>query len=326
MLTSDAITLISQLDTIAAGSRLFSRPLASPRGGSTFDPLPPDLLSRAGPNATANGVQTQFMALAFSPYPAVSASAGAGASESGIGGQVTLAQSVTRLKFSTGDGGSEISVGNRTSPIRFTMPAPSDIPAGSGALCQFWDEQAAAFSGEGCAALPIRPPRGHVVSWTAAEQLVAPPAPAAPVISGRSRAVVSCTAVPDSQAVTFFNASGPAAAARQLAVSWQIAGPAVCGCSATVLDCAVENARAVRAAEAARQAGAGDGGAEAAAAAARRKVYLSPRDAILIPAVSCPPKTNAHMLVFYGAAPAARRAFRVVLFGAACFSKESLDS
>lgn len=33
---------------------------------------------------------------------------------------------------------------------------------------------------------------------------------------------------------------------------------------------------------------------------ARRKVYLSPRDAILIPAVSCPANTTTVMKIYYG--------------------------
>lgn len=280
VLTAPTITMVSQLDSPAAGSRLFTKGLASSDGAAGFDPLPPGLLSGAGENATANGVQTQFLALRFSPYPLVS-------------GAVTLAPSVTRLRFAAGDTGLEIPVGgaNQTSPIRLAIPAPEGVPSGSAGVCQFWDEAAGAFSGEGCAARPTRQPAGHAVEWASPQQLVNN-APSLTRNASRAQGAGAdgqqqCTPKLDAAAVAFFNATGPAAAAKQLAVSWQLAGPAACGCTATVLDCAAENA-----------AGAGAGPSSV---AVRRKVYLSPRDAILYPAVSCQPSSSTAMVVFYGA-------------------------
>lgn len=301
VLTSEAITMISQLDSPAASSRLFSVPLAAPDGRAAFEPLPSDLLlsSTGGGNATAaagaaaaagsGGVQTQFLALRFSPHPGVSTD----------GADVSIAPSVTRLKLMTGDGASEIPIANRTSPIRFRVPAPApeSFAAGSGALCTFWDERAGAFSADGCAALPIRPPPQHAVDWASAQQLVAASLQP-PIAAARDASGSTCTASFDAQAVALFNASGAAAAARRLPVSWQIQGPAACGCTATVLNCAAENARAQAAAAAALAQG---GDPQAAAAAQRQRIYLSPRDAILFPAVSCEASSSAAMLVFYGA-------------------------
>lgn len=300
VLTAPAITMVSQLDSPAAGSRLFSERLAAPGGGSGgFEPLPPGLLlnattvagrgggaAAAANNATSSslatsaGVQTQFLSLGFTPYPPGSAT----------GPNVSVAQSVTRLKFATGDTGDEIVVANLTEPVRFSIPAPEGgVPAGRGAVCQFWDPRAGLFSGAGCAALPLGAPVGHDVAWATARQILAassfrPPPPllqassASPPSGGTNgSSSSSCTAALDEQGVAFFNPTGsPAIAAKQLAVSWLLSGPAACGCAATVLDCASAAGRA-------------------------RKVYLSPKDAILVPAVSCPANSTAAMLVFYGA-------------------------
>lgn len=268
VLTSDYITMVSQLDSPAAGSRLFTQGLAA-ASGAGFDPLPSDLLSGVSPDAVSGGVQTHFLSLGFSPYPLNS-------------GDVALAPSVTRLRLTAGDSAESVaSSPNRTSPIRLRIPAPESTSAGSAGVCRFWDEGAGAFSGEGCATLPAVYPPGHGVAWASPQQilLAASPRPLAQNSTG-----AQCTATLDAEAVAFFNATGPAAAAKQLAVSWQLFGPAACGCTATVLDCARENAE--------RASG---------AAATRRKVYLSPRDAILFPAVACKPSGGAAMLVFYGA-------------------------
>lgn len=104
----------------------------------------------------------------------------------------------------------------------------------------------------------------------------------------------------DPPGVAFVRATGASAAAAQLRVAWDFSGELFCNCSVTVLSCAEENAKADAAAAAAVAAGADDAAVLAAAAGARRKVHLSPTDALLIPAITCPAGSAAVMKIFYG--------------------------
>ena len=85
------------------------------------------------------------------------------------------------------------------------------------------------------------------------------------------------------------------------------AGPLTCNCSVTVLNCAHERANSLAAAAAARALGKDPA---AAAKAAQRRVWLSPMDALTLPAIACAPNdATTVMRVFYGAKGAARCAF-----------------
>lgn len=306
-LSSDAITMQVQLDAPSPDSRLFSQGFAAP--GAAFQPLPKDLFAAAAPpadNAPAAAaapaaVQTQFLALDFNPWAGSAASAaasGGAASAAAAVPAASLAGSLTRLKFSGADG-SEVSVQNRSAPIRFSMPA-APVPAGSGAVCSFWDAEAAAFSTEGCAALPRPLPPGHTVEWidlpanaSALAQLVG----TEPSFASAS----SCKAVPDAEYVHFFSATGPAAAAQQVGVAWELTGPLACNCTVTVLSCAEQSAAAERARRSALASGLSAAAADAAANATLRRIFVSPLDALLIPAVTCAAgDSSTVMLVFYG--------------------------
>lgn len=87
----------------------------------------------------------------------------------------------------------------------------------------------------------------------------------------------SCSAAPDAYMCDFLARAAPD---RLLPVSFDLSGPLFCGCSVTVLDCAA--------------------GPTAADDGATRRVYPSPRDAILVPAVSCPKGSSAVMKIFFG--------------------------
>lgn len=260
-----------------------------------------------------------------------------------------LAASLTRLRFSSADGsGAEVHVRGLSAPIRFAMPAPSaaagSAPEGSDAACVYWDAAAGAFSGEGCAALPGRLPRGHAVAWAplgppAAEgadaeaavppppaMSAAPPLPPPPPAGDAACALVPTTAPPGAagcaallddagRAVLAALSGAPDGAARQLPVAWDATGPLFCGCNVTYLDCAAEAAAAEQAAAEALDIGASDAATAAAVAAVRRKVYLSPRDALVVPAVTCPAGSTALMKAYYGETCAAWRGGSVTASG-----------
>jgi hypothetical protein len=76
-----------------------------------------------------------------------------------------------------------------------------------------------------------------------------------------------------------------------------------CNCSVTVLSCSEDTALADAAAASARMRGASDAAAAVAAADARRRVFLSASDALLIPAITCPTGSLAVMKIFYGERP-----------------------
>ena len=76
-------------------------------------------------------------------------------------------------------------------------------------------------------------------------------------------------------------------------------GPLACNCFVTVLDCAEEHNQSTAAAAAAMAAGRDPA---AAAQAAQRRVWLSPQDALTLPAIGCAENdTTTVMRIFYGA-------------------------
>lgn len=139
-------------------------------------------------------------------------------------------------------------------------------------------------------------------SLSAAYRSASPAAIAAASAAILTGASAACAATVDAAGAAFFNASTltPATAARRISVAFDLTGDLFCGCRLTVLDCAAENAKADAAARAARAAGKTEAEAAAAADAALRKVYPSPRDALLVPAVSCPKNSTTIMKVYYG--------------------------
>lgn len=344
--------MVAQLDSPGPGSRLFSEPLSA-APGTGFDPLPADLFSGAGAAAAGGGVQTQFLALSFNPWQILLAGGG-GAVASGVADPTTgvaTSSALTRLKFSS-TAGDELSVANRTAPIRFSMPAAS-APQGSdglvaGPVCQYWDAETQSFSSAGTAALPARLPVGHTAAWVPfgngsdlcratpppplvnsssappaphrpspappqdppPPRLPSSPAPSCPTLAGlrlQGLARASCTATPDAAYNEFMCRAGPETAARQVQVAWDFAGDLFCGCRVTVLDCASENAKAAAASRAALAAGASAAAAADASKAAKRRVFPSPKDALIYPAITCPDSSSAVMKIFYGEACAAWR-------------------
>jgi len=273
--------LTAQLDVPGPESRLFSAPLSAPGAAASFDPLPAGLFAASGADP-AGAVHTQFLSLTFNPFAAPGAAS---------------APSLTRLKFGDGSGG-EIPVHGLQAPVRFTMPA-STVSNGTKAACTFWNDTAGAFSSAGCGSLPNPAPPNHTTTWlpldfnysaAAANASVQPPtplpagsrAPPPPSAAALATAAGSCTARYDGVGST-----GLAPLAELLQASFQVTGPLMCGCNATLLSCA-DDAAAV---------------AEAAASGtmlAPRRVFLSPRDALLIPAITCSNGSSAVMLIFYG--------------------------
>lgn len=338
VISTDAIHLSTSLDTTGPGSRLFvgGDALSSPAG--SFSALPADLFAGLPAAASSRGVQTQF--LSFNDFNPWTASGSARA-------EARLSSSLLRLQFSTGDG-QEIAVGGRTTPIRFSIPAPAPAE-GEAAVCTFYDPAEGSFRGEGCVALPMRLPVGHTASWLAlgaAPSPAAPPPPGAPnaldapapyvdqwtplapptlppsppppfldsrngtcptEASVANRPGAWCRAAPDAEAILFMTRQGSAAAERQLQVAWDFTGELFCGCAFTVLDCAEEQRRAEARAAAARKAGLGDDAAFAEGEKERRRVFPSPRDALLVPSVGCAANSTAVMKIFYGEGCAAWR-------------------
>lgn len=319
-ISTPLIQVAEQLDfPSGAGNRLFAQPLTVEGSASTFDPMPPGLLDGAGLPAGA-AVRTSFLALAFQPFLATAAAAAAAAKgapadeEAAAAAAATaVAPSLTQLKFSSSDGGGELAVAGLAAPVRFTMPAAPPGPDGAGAVCLFWSPQASAFRGEGCFALPSPLPRGHRADW-----LPPPPGGGAPPPRAPAAAVPFRPAA-DPSLCSALEVAGPAPAAaggaapspKALSVAWSLVGPLFCPlnasgvafnpCNVTVLDC---SAVAAKADAAARRAAAAGQNATAAAEAVRKaaRVFLSPRDAILVPPVSCKAGDNTTVMrIFIGA-------------------------
>ena len=300
-ISTSTIHMKSSLDTTGNKSRLFTQPLTVPGAPSSFDPLSPGLFGSAA------AVSSQFLALAFNPWASLDANSSLGSTTSG---------SVTRLLFTEpGSGGVELGVSGLppTAPITFTMPAPASVPGGSGPACTFWNPAALTFSEEGCAVLPSPYPANHSVFWLQlpAEQPsynasrrsndTAPPPPYPHPPPPSRFWQNTCTATAELDSVAAMDARAASAALNPtnlLRARWGLTGPMACGCNVTVLDCAVESAKAAAAARAATAAGADP---RKAAFAAQRQVFLSPRDALLIPAIRCAEGDNTSVLrVFYG--------------------------
>lgn len=116
----------------------------------------------------------RLFSLSFSERPDVNAGAPAGAGQ--IGGSAAssscsaASQPTVTLAVADAATGAEIAVANLSRPISFVLAAvgsaspscrgPSEAP-----VCRFWDEQAGAFSTEGCTTvLPDRVPPGHTAA------------------------------------------------------------------------------------------------------------------------------------------------------------------
>jgi hypothetical protein len=180
-------------DAASAGAPLYTQGVSAPGAPSAFGPLPLDLFAAAGINVSA-GVRTVFAALAFDPYGG------------GIGGGGNTS-GVTRLEFSSASSGETIEVGNLSTPVYFTLPAPANLSAGGvKAACQFYDVAANAFSAQGCAEIPSPAPAEHTLSW-------------APGFMAASDA--------------------------DMAAAWSIAGNLTANCASQVLDCGAASPPAI---------------------------------------------------------------------------------
>ena len=178
---SAAVQMRLQVDVPTADNRLFSAGLTAPGSASAFDPLPPNIF--AGVDTSA-GVSTQFVSLTFDPFGATDTSG------------------VTRLAFSSATSGAEVPVSGLSTPIKFTIKAPSGLADGTKAQCQFWDTTAKAYSTVGCVGIPQPQPPGHVLDW-----------------------VAGYTVATDAQ----------------MAKAWSITGPLMANCAAQILDCSLPN-------------------------------------------------------------------------------------
>jgi hypothetical protein len=182
------IQMSVSLNEGGADSPLFAAQLSAPGSASSFEALPPGALDAAG----GAPVASTFLSLAFDAHSA-------GGSSNNTGG-------VTRLAFASA-AGAGVAVENLSTPLLFTLPA-SSLGAGQQASCAWWDDDAAAYRSDGCAALPSpTPPPPHELAFA-------------------SGFVVG------------------AAGAASMAMAWNISGPLLAGCSVAFLDCTNATARA----------------------------------------------------------------------------------
>ncbi|KAK3279684.1 hypothetical protein CYMTET_12443 [Cymbomonas tetramitiformis] len=137
-------------------------------GGSMVDPLPAGVFNNSNVSAA---VSTSLLAFSFDPH------AGAAAEVEGVTQGATLQGGVTELTFEDAD--ARVSVSNLTTPITFVMPINRSfsIEYGEGFGCFFWDEAAAAYLDEGCAAIPNPRPSGSTLAWKANFSLEDPATP-----------------------------------------------------------------------------------------------------------------------------------------------------
>jgi len=124
-----------------------------PGSPSAFQPIPAAALADAGgavrrlsQYSSRQPIMVRFHSLIFDPY----------------GGNATTGS--TRLELST-LAGAVLEVANTTAPIRLSLPSVPHIPAGSQAVCSFWDTPTLAYSTSGCIALPSPQPPGHIVAF-----------------------------------------------------------------------------------------------------------------------------------------------------------------
>ena len=147
--------LIQASTTITPPGVVSTSPISAPGSPSSFDALPPGLLSSAAGYNSSAAVITQFYTLAFDPYAA---------NASAAGGLFAIG-SVTRLALRTAAG--PLVVANATTPITFTLPAVNTTGvANQHAVCAFYDTVAQAYSTAGCIGLPNPSPPGHTLSFT----------------------------------------------------------------------------------------------------------------------------------------------------------------
>ena len=132
-------------------------PISAPGSPSSFNPMPPGLLSSAGSAA----VITNFRSLAFDPYGNTNSSGNGTAPPAS---NLSTVGGVTRLAFSTANG--TLEVANATTPITFTLPlvsaAPGSLVQG---VCSFYDTVAQAYSTNGCIGVPNPGPPGHTLAF-----------------------------------------------------------------------------------------------------------------------------------------------------------------
>ncbi len=116
------------------------------------------------------------------------------------------ATGITTLSFTT-TSGAAIFVSELRTPVRFTLPALTSLADGTKAQCQYWNTSTLGYSTRGCVGIPDPRPRGHTFAW-----------------------------VPD-----FVSASD-----ADMAAAWSLAGPLLdANCSLQILDCSVNDTRAI---------------------------------------------------------------------------------
>ena len=146
---------IQAATTVTPPGVVSTSPISAPGSPSSFDALPPGLLSSAAGFNSSAAVVTQFYSLAFDPYSSTNASAA---------DSLTTVGGVTRLAFSTAAG--PLVVANATTPITFTLPAVNTTGASNQhAVCAYFDTTAGAYSTAGCIGLPNPSPPGHTLSF-----------------------------------------------------------------------------------------------------------------------------------------------------------------
>ena len=136
--------------------------ISAPGSPSSFNPMPPGLLSSAGSAA----VITNFRSLAFDPYGNTNSSGNGTAPPAS---NLSTVGGVTRLAFSTANG--TLEVANATTPITFTLPlvsaAPGSLVQG---VCSFYDTVAQTYSTNGCIGVPNPGPPGHTLAFVSGYQ------------------------------------------------------------------------------------------------------------------------------------------------------------
>lgn len=206
--SAGSIALSVQLDSPAGeDSRLFRSGFSAPGAAAAFAPLPQEAAAalRNGTSPEAPAVLSQFLSLAFSPYPDDQAQAAGGAADE------AASQPMARLLF-TDTSGAEIPIRGLppTSPVLFSMRPPRGgrVSAGAAASCRFWSEERQELSTEGCAAMPSPRPPLHTLSWAAPEAAAARPRDLSALWDISGPLVENCE-------VVFLDCSTATASARQ---------------------------------------------------------------------------------------------------------------
>jgi hypothetical protein len=127
-------------------------PISAPGSASSFNPLPPGLLSSAAGGNSSAAIITQFRSLSFDPWANVTA----GTNLSTVGGS-------TRLAFSTASGPLEVS--NASTPVTFTLPGVATGGSNLQATCSFYNTTSRAYSTSGCIGVPNPAPANHTLAF-----------------------------------------------------------------------------------------------------------------------------------------------------------------